>query len=101
MTKQEIYDQIIGSVCNVENEFADGKPCSELYGRVYDARLRLSERTGIDFEDPDLMEIVESLEEITRICSLKMFDYGKLYMNEKQVDTSVEGLGPSEFGETA
>lgn len=101
MTKQEIYDQMIGSVYNVEDGFADGKPCSELYGRVYDARLRLSERTGIDFEDPDLMEIVESLEEIARICSLKMFDYGKLYMDEKQVDTPVGGAERSGFEETA
>ena len=82
MTKQEIYNQMIGAVYNVENEFADGKPCSELYGRVNDARLRLAERTGIDFEDRDVMEIVESLEEIAKIGSLKMFDYGKLHMDE-------------------
>jgi len=53
-----------------------------LYQKVCDARLRLSERAGIDFEDRDLLEIIESLEEIGKICALKMFDYGKLSMDE-------------------
>lgn len=82
VTKQEIYDQVIGARYNVENEFADGKRCSQLYGKVTCARLRLSERTGIDFEDRDVMDIIESLEEIGKICALKMFDYGKLHMDE-------------------
>lgn len=82
MTKQEIYEQVIGARYNIENEFADGKPCAQLYGRVNDARLRLSERTGISFEDHDVLEIIQSMEEIAKICALKMFDYGKLHMDE-------------------
>lgn len=82
MTKQDIYTQMIGARYNVENEFAEGKQCSELYGKVCDARLRLAERTGIDFEDPDLLEMIEDLEEIGKICALKMFDYGKMHMDE-------------------
>lgn len=82
MTKEEIYDQMSGVRYNVENEFVDGTQCSMLYQKVCDARLRLSERTGIDFEDRDLLEIIESLEQIGKICALKMFDYGKLSMDE-------------------
>lgn len=82
MTKEEIYDQMTGVRYSVENEFADGTQCSMLYQKVCDARLRLSERTGIDFEDRDLLEMIESLEEIGKICALKMFDYGKLSMDE-------------------
>ena len=37
----------------VENEYEDGKPCSELYGRVYDANVRLCERLGVE-EDTDV-----------------------------------------------
>lgn len=83
MTKAEIYErmtvQFVQPDPEVPCEFDDGKPCSELYGKVCDARLRLSERTGISFEDRDVMEIIESLEKIGEICALKMFDYGAGY----------------------
>lgn len=80
MTKEEIYERMtvhfIVPDPVIPCEFDDGKPCSELYGRVCDARLRIAERTGIDFEDRDLLEIVECMEKIAEICALKMFDYG-------------------------
>ena len=79
MTKQELYEQMIGVS---GNEFADQKSCVELYEKVYKARIRLSKRTGIDFEDRDLLEIIEALEEIGKMCALKMFDYGKMQMDE-------------------
>lgn len=60
---------------DVPNEFADGAPCDVLYGRVCDARLRLSERTGIDFEDRDVLEIIESLEKIGERCAFRMVEY--------------------------
>lgn len=70
MTKEEIYAR------TVDREFEDGKPCAELYGKVYDARLRLAERTGVGFEDRDLLEIIESLEKIAKLCALAMYDQG-------------------------
>ena len=57
-------------------EFEEGSPCMELYGRTCDARMRIAERTGLDFEDRDLLEIVECMEEIAKICGLKMYEYG-------------------------
>lgn len=60
---------------DVPNEFADGAPCDMLYGAVCDARERLSERTGIDFEDRDVLAIIESLEEIGRRCAFRMVEY--------------------------
>lgn len=81
MTKEEIYErmtvQLVRPDPEIPCEFDEGKPCEALYGKVCDARLRLSERTGIDFEDRDLLEIIEGLEEIGKVCALKMFDYGK------------------------
>lgn len=83
MTKEEIYEcmtvQFIDPDPVIPCEFDEDKPCDELYGRVCDARLRLSERTGIGFEDRDVLEIIESLEEIGKICALKMYDYGARY----------------------
>lgn len=60
---------------DVPNEFADGAPCDILYGKVCDARERLSQRTDIDFEDRDVLEIIESLEEIGRRCAFRMVEY--------------------------
>ena len=83
MTKEQIYErmtvQFIDPDPEIPCEFDEGRPCDELYGRVCDARLRLAERTGIGFEDRDVLEIVENLEEIGKICALKMYDYGARY----------------------
>lgn len=88
MTKEEIYEcmtvQFVEPNPEIPCEFDDGKPCEALYGRVCDARLRLSERTGIDYEDYDLEEIVRALEEIAKLCSLKMYDYGVQYATRQQ-----------------
>ena len=83
MTKEEIYDymtikfRVPSKV--IPYEFDDGKPCMEFYSRICEARERISERTGIDFEDQDIMEIVECMEEIAKICALKMYDYGSRF----------------------
>lgn len=77
MTKEEIYGQMTG--CGeyyIRDEFESGGICEKLYGEVYNARERLAERTGIDFEDADVMSIVTNLEEIAKVCSYKMYDYG-------------------------
>ena len=83
MTKEKIYEHMTGQHIHphpeIECEFDEGKPCSKLYGNVYAARLRLAERTGIGFEDRDLLEIIEGLEEIGELCALKMYDYGTQY----------------------
>ena len=83
MTKEQIYERMTVQFTEpdpeIPCEFDEGRPCDELYGRVCDARLRLAERTGIGFEDRDVLEIVENLEEIGKICALKMYDYGARY----------------------
>lgn len=88
MSKEEVYERMTVELVQpdpeVPCEFDDGKPCAELYGQVCDARLRLSKRTGIDFEDRDLLEIVSCMEEISRLCALKMFDYGVRYAAQQE-----------------
>lgn len=80
MTKEQIYErmtvQLVHPDQEIPCEFDGGKPCGKLYGQVCEARLRLCERTGLDFEDRDLLALIEGLEEIGRLCALKMFDYG-------------------------
>ena len=83
MTKEQIYErmtiQLVRPDPEIPCEFDEGRPCDELYEKVTAARLRLCERAGIDFEDRDLLDIIEGLEEIGKFCALKMFDYSRRY----------------------
>ena len=74
-------DYVIQNV-RIENEFEEGKPCSEAYKQVYAANRRLCERLGVD-EDPDVEMIIDSMFEITRTVGEKMFEYGAVYEKEK------------------
>ena len=81
MTRIDIYRQMTGQYVPIVNEYGDGKACDELYGQVTDARERICARTGLDFEDRDILEIIESMEKICEICSLKMYHYALLWGN--------------------
>jgi len=80
MTKEQIYERMTVEFVTpdpeIPCEFDDGQPCDLLYGKVCDARMRISERTGIDFEDRDLLAMVEGMEEIGKVLALKMYEYG-------------------------
>lgn len=83
MTKEQIYKRMTVQFTEpdpeIPCEFDEDRPCAKLYGQVCDARLRLAERTGIDFEDRDLMDVIENLEAIAKLCALRMYDYGARY----------------------
>ena len=74
-------DYVIQNV-RIENEFEEGKTCSEAYKQVYAANRRLCERLGVD-EDPDVEMIIDSMFEITRTVGEKMFEYGAMCEKEK------------------
>ena len=74
-------DYVIQNV-RIENEFEEGKPCSEAYKQVYAANRRLCERLGVD-EDTDVEMIIDSMFEITRTVGEKMFEYGAMCEKEK------------------
>ena len=67
-------DYVIQNV-RIENEFEEGKTCSEAYKQVYAANRRLCERLGVD-EDTDVEMIIDSMFAITRAVGEKMFEYG-------------------------
>ena len=83
--KQLIYELMIGAYDLekvefpeskiVEDEFEEGKPCSELYGHVCDANKRICERLGVQ-EDKDVEIIINCMDDICRILAMKMYDYG-------------------------
>lgn len=82
-----IYDLVNGSLNlkdypveeskYVENEYAEGKPCYNLYSEVFDAYGRICERLGKpDTDDPDVEIIINNLLNIGEHLSMKMYDYG-------------------------
>jgi hypothetical protein len=82
----KIYDLLTGE-CSptandpvVENMFAEGRTCEELYNDVYEANLRLCERLGVQ-EDEDIELIVTSLLRISKLLGKKMFQYGAKYQS--------------------
>ena len=86
MQKELIYDKMNGFLTDglpslaegtvVEDEFAEGKECCLLYEGVYQAGRNLCERLGED-EDSDVETILNGMERITRLVSLKMYEYGR------------------------
>lgn len=66
----------------VQNEYAEGARCYQLYGEVFEANRRLCERLGVQ-EDRDIELIIDNLLEIGKILGLKMFDYGNKFSNKE------------------
>lgn len=86
MQKELIYEQMNGFLeedtflipkeITIENEFAEGTECSQLYERAYLAKQNLCRRLGKD-EDDDIEILISSMENIARLLSMKMYEYGK------------------------
>ena len=86
MQKELIYEQMNGFLkedtfpvpnkITIEDEFAEGTECSQLYERVYLAKQNLCRRLGKD-EDHDIEMLISSMENIARRLSMKMYEYGK------------------------
>ena len=89
---ENVYEAVLGAYVDeadyviqnvrIQNEFEEGKTCSEACKRVYEANRRLCERLGVD-EDPDVEMIIDSMFAITRTVGEKMFEYGAVYEKEK------------------
>ena len=83
--KEKIYDMMNGQLAGmeilqigdflVEDEFAEGKECGELYAKVYAANRRICRRLKTE-EDTDVESIVDNMFRITKILALKMYDCG-------------------------
>ena len=86
MQKEQIFEKMNGFLAegshslpeqaDIEDEFAEGKECCLLYEGVYQAGRNLCERLGGD-EDGDVETILNGMERITRLVSLKMYEYGR------------------------
>ena len=72
--EEEIFS--ISEKLAIEDEFAEGKECSQLYESAYLAKQNLCRRLGKD-EDNDIETLMSSMENIARLLSMKMYEYGK------------------------
>ena len=66
----------------VENLFAIGRECEQLYSQVYDANLRLCARLGNE-EDTDVETIVNSLLRICELTGKRMYRYGAEFSSKQ------------------
>ena len=78
-----VYSTLIGTyvpgagASGVENAFADGQPCQELYSKAYDAYQRLCDRLGVIDEDDDVEVIFDAFLSMCKILGIKMYHYGQ------------------------
>lgn len=82
---ERVYDVVLGisdgedcpapPVGCVENAFADGARCDQLYERMHDTAERLCKRLDVE-EDRDVETMIESWMDMMHIVSIKMFEYG-------------------------
>ena len=84
--KNRVYATLTGQMCSgyeepgVENAFAPGCTCWQLYEQLRQAYDRLLERLGNHTgEDPDVEIIIGAMMDIEMQLSYKMFDYGAYY----------------------
>lgn len=80
-----VYDTLCGNlegtyaVPGVEVAFAPESQCLQLYEQLGEVRDRLRVRMGLPEEDGDVERIIQILESVQRILSLKMFYYGQRF----------------------
>lgn len=79
-----VYDLVTGSRIpqasdpEVENLFAVGRECEQLYNEVYSANLRLCEQLNVE-EHPDVEILVDSMLRICALIGKRMYRYGQEY----------------------
>lgn len=80
----EIYTSLLG-VANedsaldwVENAFSPGSPCFDANEEIWEARLRLCERLGLE-DDRDVQILVDNFYDVQEYLCRKMFLYGIVY----------------------
>lgn len=84
----DIYDSLCGllvtPVTGVADAFEEGSICAEKYEQILAAYERLRQRLGVQAEDSDVEEIIDSFLHIQKVLCLKMLEYGALYAQKRR-----------------
>lgn len=84
---ETVYDSLHGFLipaCQlswVEPVFVPGHPCHDAYEQMLAVYSRLRLRLGTADDDPDVEKIIDFLLKYSKIISLEMFQYGRMYQN--------------------
>lgn len=76
--KIELWEKVMGLRTDnddIENLFEEGKPCDLLWEKVFACEERIREKLGVS-ECKELEYITCYMDEICKLVSLRMFDYG-------------------------
>lgn len=85
LNAENVYNTLMGDLLDeyvipgVENAFANGSRCTQLYSQIYWANQRLCTRLGKVEEDPDVELIINNFLEMNRILCLEMYRYGQFF----------------------
>ena len=85
---ENVYQTLTGNMIDeyvvpgVENAFAEGSRCDELYKQIFQANRRLCDRLGARDEDADVELIINNFLEINRFLCKEMYRYGQLHCKE-------------------
>lgn len=88
----------------VRHEFRPGSKASRIWQRAGDARERIARRLGTDDEDPDLLAMVESYEELQEYMCRRCYEYGRLCLRpagaagRREKGTRYIGARPNKTG---
>ena len=88
LNAENVYQTLMGNlpeeyvIPGVEDAFAEGSQCSQLYRQIYWANQRLCARLGRSDEDKDVELIINNFLELNRILCLEMYRYGQLHSRQ-------------------
>lgn len=83
--KHEIYEILLGQSLyplkpngldlQIEDAFATGSECEELYEGVYNANREICKKLGVE-ESREVENMIWNLDAIQKIIAMKMYEYG-------------------------
>ena len=86
---EEVYETLVGlrdkmaRVPGVEDISAEGTPFAKAYQNLWDSRISLGKRFGVDFEDQDLERIMHAVQEIEKEIARHMYHYGAQFAEKE------------------
>jgi len=82
---ERVYETMQGNLLpmdmipGVEDAFAQGEKCAQLYAEVYAAERRLEDRLGMPSHDADVETLIRALLDIQEELCYRMYAYGAKY----------------------
>lgn len=79
--KVELWEKVMGQWVDsggIENLFEEGRRCDELWKEAFENMEKILDQLGVE-ECKELENIYSCMNEICKLVSIRMFDYGTEY----------------------